>query len=69
MLYIMVGEAASRISGGYKSQHPEIPWKQMAAMRNRLIHGYFTIDPDIVWNTAKTELPELVPLLRKLAME
>ena len=62
----ILGEAASRVSGEAQAASPHIPWQDIVAMRNRLIHGYFDIDPDIVWSTATGELPDLLPLLEAL---
>jgi uncharacterized protein with HEPN domain len=62
----IVGEAASQVSEGYRTKHPDIPWKNMVALRNRLIHGYFDVDLDIVWDTVNTDLPPVVKLLKKL---
>ncbi len=59
----IVGEAASKVSPELRSQSPEIPWADIVAMRNRLIHGYFDVNLDIVWQTVTVELP---PLLRQL---
>ena len=60
----IIGEAANLVSKDYKETHPEIPWNQMIGMRSRLIHGYFDINIDIVWDTLKTDLPPLVELLK-----
>jgi uncharacterized protein with HEPN domain len=62
----VLGEAAARLSDDTRTKAPEIPWTLIVSMRNRLIHGYFDIDADIVWQTVATELPRLVPALRKL---
>jgi len=62
----ILGEAASEISEEFKRDHPEIPWKQVIGMRNRLIHGYFDIDLDIVWRTVIEDIPSLVPKLEKI---
>jgi len=53
----LAGEAASRISPEFKSQHSEIPWKEIITIRNRLIHGYFDIDHDILWNIFTSDIP------------
>ena len=45
---------------------PGIPWPAIVTMRDRLIHGYFDVDPDIVWRTATEEVPALIPPLRDL---
>ena len=66
---ITIGEAASRIVGDYSdfaAAHTEIPWAQMRGMRNRMAHGYFDIDLNIVWDTVKSSLPELERQLRPL---
>jgi uncharacterized protein with HEPN domain len=59
---ITIGEAASRIvsdHSDFAAAHSEIPWAQMRGMRNRMAHGYFDIDLNIVWDTLKSSLPEL----------
>ena len=63
----VLGEAANKISEDARSACPEIPWPEITNMRNRLIHGYFDIDVDIVWNTASIELPALLADLRRIA--
>src|SRR5262249_47155858 len=62
----IIGEAANSIPSTFRKKHPEIPWKQMIAMRNRLIHAYFDIDHDIVWITTKNYLPTLIQQLEML---
>ena len=58
----ILGEAANKISQSdpdFISRHADIPWKQMRTMRNKMIHDYFTVDPLVVWQTVKTDLPPL----------
>ncbi len=55
----VIGEAASQIGDSYKDLHTGIPWGNMVAMRNRLIHEYFGVDKKIVWETCKSDLKEL----------
>ena len=55
----MIGEAANNISAPLQAGHPEIPWKDIIDMRNLLVHQYFRIDPDELWNTAHDDLPRL----------
>ena len=62
----IVGEAASKVSENCRQEHPEIPWKDIVTMRNRLIHGYFDINLDVVWKTATEELPLLVQKLQRV---
>lgn len=62
----IVGEAASRMSPASRLRHPQIPWAQIAGMRNRLIHGYDFVDYDILWQTVKEDLPALIAALEPL---
>ena len=62
----IIGEAASQVSEDFQEKHPEIPWAQIVAMRNRLIHAYFDIDLDRIWDTVKEDLPPLVTKLEKI---
>jgi uncharacterized protein with HEPN domain len=64
----MLGEAASRTSAAFRDAHPELPWGQMVGMRNRIVHGYDHLDPDIVWRVATEDVePVLAALERMLA--
>ena len=62
----IIGEAASRISEETKREHPEIPWAKIVGMRNRLVHGYFTIHLDTVWQTVQNDLSPLIAQLEPL---
>ena len=61
----IIGEAATKVSESCHQEHPEIPWKEIVTMRNRLIHGYFDINLAIVWKTVTEELPLLIQQLQK----
>ena len=61
----VIGEAASGISSSFRLCHPDIAWKQISGMRNRLIHGYYDINLDIVWKTVTEDLPVLIGQLGK----
>ena len=63
----VVGEAASKLSEEFRAAHPGIPWRAIVGMRNRLIHAYFDIDTQTVWETATQELPPILNQLRELA--
>ena len=65
----VIGEASTGITQGLRTKYPEIPWRQMSDMRNRLIHGYFDINYDLVWETAVEELPPLIIRLEKVLAE
>ena len=56
----IIGEAANGVSSEYQQAHPDLPWAGMISMRNRLIHGYFDVNLDVVWKTMKEDLPELL---------
>lgn len=62
----IVGEAANCVSADFREQHPHIPWKKMIELRNRLIHGYFDINLDIVWDTVLEDLPPLIAAIEKI---
>ena len=62
----VIGEAAGQVSQGFRDAHPEIPWPEMIGMRNRLIHAYFDIDLDRVWDTVKDDLPPLIARLERI---
>lgn len=62
----IVGEAAARTSEPTRAAHPEIPWTAIVGMRNRLAHGYFDVDLEIVWRTATESLPPLIASLESL---
>jgi len=60
----IVGEACASVSAGTRSRHPAVPWRAAADLRNRVIHGYFDIDLDLVWVAAATEMPALAGPVR-----
>ena len=60
----VMGEATKQISEEARTQHPNIPWHQIAGMRDRMVHKYFRIDLDIVWDTIQQELTGLTPATR-----
>lgn len=62
----VIGEAATKVSAEARAAHPEIPWREIAGMRHRLIHAYREVDLEIVWSAARNRLPELIVALRPL---
>ena len=62
----IIGEAVKNIPSETKKKHPEIPWKDMAGMRNVLIHEYFGVIMDRVWDTAKNDIPKLKKQIQEL---
>ena len=66
---IVLGEAATKIaqaSPAYVAAHPAVPWKSLRGMRNRIAHGYFSVDLAIVWDTVETALPALLEQLDEM---
>lgn len=59
----IVGEAASRVPEEERARHTEIPWPQIISLRNRLIHGYDSVDFDILWQIVSVDLPSLIVAL------
>ncbi len=55
----IIGEATKRLSNKTRDEYPNIPWKDMAGMRDKLIHGYFGVDIDAVWDTVQRDIPKL----------
>ena len=55
----IIGEASNQVDPDLKAMYPDVAWREMADIRNRIIHGYFGIDYDIVWDTVKTDIPVL----------
>ena len=62
----IVGEAANRVSAGFRESHPEIDWRGTIDLRNRLIHGYDTVDFEILWGILNRDFPALIARLREL---
>jgi len=65
----IVGEASKRLSTEVKEQYPDIPWKMISGTLDRLIHGYFGVNIDIVWEIATIDVPELEQMMRKIEEE
>ena len=59
----IIGEAAKQVTTETRAAHPAIPWREIAGTRDRLIHGYFDVDLDVVWSIASRDLPGLVASL------
>lgn len=66
MNLVIIGEAATKVMddySGFTQAHPNVPWRNIRGMRNRIAHGYFDINLDVVWDTVQTALPELLKQL------
>jgi uncharacterized protein with HEPN domain len=62
----VIGEAARRVSDGFRQSHPQIPWKSIIGMRHRVVHDYLQIDFDIVWDVATAHLGQLIHDLEQI---
>ena len=65
----IIGEAVRGVTGETRTAHPEVPWKDMAGMRDRVIHDYFRIDVDVVWDVVSQDLPPLRDRISTLLSE
>lgn len=62
----ILGEATKQLSQGLRNQHSEIPWKQIAGMRDIVTHHYDEINPDVVWDVVQNDMPQLIAMIQPL---
>jgi len=62
----IIGEAVKQLPTEFLENYPHIPWKQIAGMRDKLIHFYFGVDTNLIWRTIRTRLPELKKTLQSI---
>lgn len=67
--FLIIGEAARLVIEHVQETYPDIPWQVMSDMRNVLVHEYERVKAEVIWDTIRTDLPALVPLLRKVLDE
>ncbi|MEK7218551.1 MAG: DUF86 domain-containing protein [Patescibacteria group bacterium] len=65
----VIGEAATKVSEGFRTAHPSMPFPKMIGLRNRLIHAYIDVDLDIVWETCKQNIPSLKVAVEEIVRE
>lgn len=72
MSVVVIGEAATKImdnAAAFVQAHPEVPWQSMRGIRNRMVHGYFDINLDVVWDTVQQDLPQLKQQIEAILSE
>ena len=62
----IIGEAAKHVPDAIRDKYPTVPWKEMAGMRDKLIHFYMGVKYELVWQTIKDVIPQIKPVLRKI---
>ncbi len=65
----VIGEAAKNVSDDIRAKYPDVPWKEMAGMRDKVIHFYFGVDREVVWVVAKDRIPSIRPLIERVLQE
>ena len=64
--FVVIGEAIKKLPRDLVDQYPDVPWKEFAGMRDKMIHGYFSISPTILWETIRHDLSPLAIAVKKL---
>jgi uncharacterized protein with HEPN domain len=62
----VIGESASQLSDQFRERHPEVPWRQIIAVRHRIVHAYFELDWQTLWEAASTDVPDLRNQIRRI---
>jgi uncharacterized protein with HEPN domain len=65
----IIGEAAKQVPENIKQEYPSIPWKEMAGMRDKLIHLYFGVNYELLWQTIKNRIPEIKPVIIQIIQD
>jgi len=65
----IIGEAAKQVPENVKQEYPSVPWKEMAGMRDKLIHFYFGVNYELLWQTIRNRIPEIKPVIRQILQD
>ena len=65
----VIGEAVYMLTDEFRDSHPDVNWRQIERMRHVLVHGYYTVDPESLWETIEVDIPKLKPLIEKYLKE
>ena len=65
----VIGEATKKLPTSLRNNYPDVPWKQMAGMRDKLIHEYFGIDKQMVWQAAEKHIPNILALIKDITVD
>ena len=65
----IIGEASKKIPESWKEKHKDLPWRQIAGMRDKLIHAYFGVDVEILWKAVKEDVPRLKGSVKKMLQD
>jgi len=65
----IIGEAAKQVPENVKQRYPSIPWKEMTGMRDKLIHFYFGVNYELLWQTIRNRIPEIKPVIRQILQD
>ena len=65
----VIGEAAKNVPDGVRAKYPQVPWREMAGMRDKVIHFYFGVDKELVWLMVKERIPALRPLIERIGRD
>ena len=66
---IVIGEATKNVPGTIREKYPDVPWKSVTGLRDKIAHGYFGIDYEIIWEVIKSQLPKLEPRIAEILDE